>query len=436
MSTYSSTTRAVLRLHLSDPLFRQSYFLLVSTALSALSGFLFWFAAAHVANAGAVGRAAALTSAVSLLSYLTSFGLPYGILRHGSDDRGLRSIVGFTIPFTIATSVVASVVFAAGARWWARDLQAVLGGVLGVAFFALANASGALLVVLDNLSAARRAAQYAALRGLVVAVGKLALLGLLASAGARGIFGALFTPVIAAVGVFVLVPRLAALASARGCLAWTPELRRYLSFSFRAYPASLLGGAPQFFLPLIVLATAGASRTAYFYVSWSFVSVLLLLPNAVSNVSLSEGSRSEAREVARRARLLALAIAVPVALALWAAASLILRIYGSDYAHGGAPALRLLAASLVPWTFMVVDLSLLRAQDRHVTLTVSTGVFAVATLSFPLLLGFVYGVNGISAGWTIGVTLSAVIVAVLVRARRPRVLRGAVSAGQLEEGAA
>ena len=66
-------------------LMEQSFLLTLSTGISAAGGFVAWSLAAHVAAPHAVGVAACLFASCSLLSYLTSLALPYGLLRYASN---------------------------------------------------------------------------------------------------------------------------------------------------------------------------------------------------------------------------------------------------------------------------------------------------------------------------------------------------------------
>src|SRR4051812_27118300 len=97
--------RRQLRDHLRDPLYRNSYFLMASAGLNATTGFAFWLLVAHLTSTRNVGIAAGIVSAVAFLSYLTSLGLPVGLLRHlpsGEDD--LSAMVNVTFAISAATS--------------------------------------------------------------------------------------------------------------------------------------------------------------------------------------------------------------------------------------------------------------------------------------------------------------------------------------------
>src|SRR5215212_7922250 len=78
--------------HWADPLYRQSYLMLASTGVAAVTGLLFWVVAARRAEPAVVGTAAGLFAANAFLSYLTGFGLPYAMLRFGQRPDPAASV--------------------------------------------------------------------------------------------------------------------------------------------------------------------------------------------------------------------------------------------------------------------------------------------------------------------------------------------------------
>jgi hypothetical protein len=76
--------------HWADPLYRQSYLMLASTGVSAVTGLLFWVVAARRPSPPCSARPPVCSPANSFLSYLTGFGLPYAMLRFGGSDRSRR----------------------------------------------------------------------------------------------------------------------------------------------------------------------------------------------------------------------------------------------------------------------------------------------------------------------------------------------------------
>jgi len=67
-----------LKKHLSDPLFKNAYFLMFSSLTSAGSGFFFWLIAARFYSTTDIGLASAMISAMGLISMLSLLGIAKG----------------------------------------------------------------------------------------------------------------------------------------------------------------------------------------------------------------------------------------------------------------------------------------------------------------------------------------------------------------------
>ena len=70
-----------LKQHLSDPLFKNAYFLMFSSLTSAVSGFFFWLIAARFYSTEDVGLATAIIAAMSLISMLSLLGFDISLVR-------------------------------------------------------------------------------------------------------------------------------------------------------------------------------------------------------------------------------------------------------------------------------------------------------------------------------------------------------------------
>ncbi|MCK4736330.1 MAG: oligosaccharide flippase family protein [Methanophagales archaeon] len=70
-----------LKQHLNDPLYKNSFFLVLSRVFNVACGFFFWMLAARLYSINDVGLATALISSSGLLILLTRFGLDQSIIR-------------------------------------------------------------------------------------------------------------------------------------------------------------------------------------------------------------------------------------------------------------------------------------------------------------------------------------------------------------------
>lgn len=404
----SSNARERLSNHVAQPLYRNSYWLIVSNGLGAATGFVFWLLAARLATAAEVGQAAGLFSAVLFLSYLTSLGLPYGVLRFAGVGDDLSAVINTGLFVSALTSVIASLAFVAGARLWAPELTGPLSGLGAVLIFATLNAASGVATLLDAIATGQRSAQHVALRRLL-GVTKLPLLLLLAASGAVGIYTASLLPVV--VGSVASVAALPWMVRGyrRTFTASAGIVRRFFTFSLETFPASLLSGAPPFILPLFALGILGPVNTAYFYIAWSVASVLMLIPTFIAQVSLSEGSRGDLTTVARRSRRFALGLVLPAVACVVVLAGPVLRLYGQEYAAHGTHALQVLAMSAIPWAVVAIKLSVLRAAERAREVLLLSAIFALGSLAAAGGLGTVLGLPGLAIGWTAGVSAAAVL---------------------------
>jgi O-antigen/teichoic acid export membrane protein len=394
-----------LRTRFRDPLYRQSSLVLVATGLSAGTGLLFWIIAARIAPPRQVGLGVGYFAATSFLSYVTSFALPYGLLRFGASVQvGPAANAAFW--FSAVTSVIAAVVFVGGASIWSPELAPLLHTPLHIVVFCIFNGGVAVGLLFDSLFIARRRAELAVARAAVAGIGKLILLPLIGRSG-LGIAVAVLAPVVCATLLaWLFLPAL--LPGHRNYpIGWDNRSRLLFSFSVRTFPATLLAGAPPFLLPLLVLGTLGPRVTAYFYVAWNIAFVLQLVPNVISQPTLSEGSAGGTRVVERALRF-SLAITVVAVVVVVAGASIIMRLYGPVYVAHGTSALRLFALAAIPACFVSVAGAMLRVENRHLWVTALNGAFCIVALGLAGLGGYALGLIGVAAGWTAGSALAGV----------------------------
>jgi len=70
-----------LRKQIKDPLFKNSLFIILSSAESAIFGFFFWFLAAKLYTAEAIGIATAMITSLGLLNSISRLGFDQSIIR-------------------------------------------------------------------------------------------------------------------------------------------------------------------------------------------------------------------------------------------------------------------------------------------------------------------------------------------------------------------
>lgn len=359
---------------------RGSAWVLAGVAVGATSGALFWLLAARSVDDGSVGRASAMFTSVLFVNYATTLGLPIAVAAFAADrssDAGAR--FSWAIVLTAASSSVGGFVYLLAVAPDAREVLFRWSEPGGLAVFALI-ATGAAIAVLDDvrLMAARRWG-WVLVRSAGVGLVRIPLLPLNPGLPDDTWLFLLSAGVLAFSGFagLALLPRLTGLRpSLRRPPAGTGRAARYAAVN---YASMLASNAPAFVLPVLVLLHVGAEENARFFVAWSIVSVVFLVPQNVGNVLVVEGHRGHDLAGPVRASLAVATATMALCLAgTLVVGRAVLAVYGDGYAEAAGTLRGLMVAGL-PWA--VTSTGLGWARVRHdtaatigITLTLASAV--------------------------------------------------------------
>jgi O-antigen/teichoic acid export membrane protein len=222
-----------------------------------------------------------------------------------------------------------------------------------------------------------------------------------------------------------------------GSLRWArprhlAQVARYAGVNWLA---SLASQAPQFVLPLVVAQSVASAVNANFFLAWTVTGLVFLVPAAIAQVLLVEGSK-DAEDTAsatpgqpdpRRARE-ALLFSLGLASVAWFAAftlgAVVTFIFGDAYRSTARLLPGLLLAG-IPWAITSVRLSEARVRRDQVatvaiTLTLGLGILVPTLLFVPTQRSTLAA----SRSWLAG-NLAAAVVAVLAHERARRSMAAA-----------
>jgi len=409
---------------LNNSLLRNSLFIMITTVINSIFGFIFWLVAAHLFSAHVVGVTAALVSASTIVVLLSTLGV-CGMLIQSMPKQ--KSAEGWSITFWagIATAVILSLALACGTIFvlplFVRELDA-LHRVSYAALFVVTTVAGTVAIILDNVFIAERAAGNMVIRNTVAAASKflvVMLLMLLVGSRALNLLGAWAAASVigAGFGAFLLIRSMNPLPPSRAAAL----IKTALGLRSRLGGNQLIGmgGALlPYVIPLLVTERLSPSDNAYFYTTWMMAGIFLIISPAVSLSLFAEGAHSS-HELIRKARA-ALgvigAIIAPCLIGVFLAGGIMLSAFGPAYEHHGVGLLRIALVASFPDAVTNVYVAILRVQGRlavAATLNVSMGVGIVA-LSWLFLPAL-----GISAvGWAFLVMQSCGCIFVAIDLRR------------------
>jgi O-antigen/teichoic acid export membrane protein len=406
--------RAAERLR-QNHLVRNSMFLLLSSALQAGLGFVFWILSARLFSVGEVGRATSLISATTLIAFVGLLGLNTTLTRHlpTSPDRDTMATVAILLVAVCAGLLALGYAFAVPTV--APKLAFLTSKPLFVVGFVVLSAAAAVNLVTDAIFiAARRAGNNALVDGGVGGVSKVAFVMALSGTGAYGLFSASAGGfAAAAIARLVLIgtqlhyrPRL------KGALA---VMRPLLRFSATNYLGNVFNLLPTLVVPLVVFVRLGPSDAAFYFVAFQVANLLYAGAYAVEQNFLAEGAHGEERLTVlmlRAAKVLAV-LSVPACIAVAVAAPWLLLLFGHSYASHGAEALRLMAIAAIPVAAQNWLVTVLRLAGQLVALTVCNAVYAAAICGLVWVLA-PRGLAMVGEAWFVGAMAGVLTGGVLV----------------------
>ena len=165
---------------LEGPIVRNAASLYGATIITSLLGFIYWFVAARLVPAEAVGIASALQSAAQFLAYFCVIGLNTLVISElSADKQRARSLILTAVATVGVVSLVLSALVAVGLRDVSSAIREGVHGPVGLLVFALLSCLTTVLLVLDDACIGLLRGDLQLKRNAVFAVSKLALLPLL-----------------------------------------------------------------------------------------------------------------------------------------------------------------------------------------------------------------------------------------------------------------
>lgn len=382
---------------------RNSLFLMASAGLTAGIGFLFWALVAHLYSSTQIGLATTLLSAVSLISYLSTFGFGNTMIRFQARGPARHRQVSVMLALVALASFVLSTGYALAVKLISPDLAFIHDKpvyalvLIAICVFATVN------LVTDSVFLAARRAEYNTLvDGIVQSLAKLAIPMFVVGMGAMGIVAASGTGYVVAtlLSLILMYRKLGFRFSFR--LGGT-RIRETASYSATTHFSSLLNLIPQLALPIITLRWLGPDNVTYYYLGSQIAALLSTGSYAIGDALFSEGAHDpEAlRSLMKRSAKIMAAVMVPGVAAVIAVREPLLALFGSKYPGHAQGLLTVLALGALAVAFHTWAASALRITGRMKPLLGSNVVYLVATLA--LALGFAHqGLLWIGWAWALG----------------------------------
>jgi len=396
------------------PLYSNAFYLMLSTAISAILGFLFWIIVAKFYTEAEVGLASAIISSICLLSSLGLVGLTFSLIRFLPHAEKPQELINTCFTLSGLVSMVLAGIFIAGLGWWSPALAFIRESVA----FSLAFVAFVLLWTLsyfiDVTFIARRRVGFVLSKNIIISLLRIPLpILLVAFFHTFGIVASWGVAVIVAVAIslFLFLPKV------QNGYKPVPALKLNLikgiwRYSGANYLAELLSVAPSTLFPIMVVNRLSAESNAYFYIAWMVAALLSAIPLAVSQSLFAEGSHFEEKlgENVGKSLKFTFLLLIPAVILFVFGGKWLLLAFGQTYSSHALSLLRILAISSLPLGINCIYTSILRVTNRIKELAGIWAFVALATILTSYLILPTTGIIGIGYVWLVAHSLVALYI--------------------------
>ena len=399
----------------SEELFRNSLYLMLSTATMALFGFVFWLLVAHLYLPAQLGVAATLIASMNFITHFSLLGLNSTFLRFLPRSKNRNQQIDTGLIVVGIGAMVAAGLFVLFAPHFAPKLGILHRNILFGLGFILLCVGAAVNLITDSIFIAYRSAGYnLVIDGFIGSSIQLLLPIALVGLGAYGIFAAQGSAAFAAmiVSIAVLMRLFHYQPRFKINVSVLHDIKRYSSAS---YIASLLAVLPTIILPIIILDKLGAAPAGYYYLAFMMANLLFAIAYAVAQSLFTEGSYGERRlrALVKRSAFFLAAIMIPASLLLAALGTFVLNIFGRTYGAHSHQVIMVLAAAGPFVAANALGNVILSIRKQLKALVFVNLIYALIICTFALAYAH-KGLAWVAGAWLIGYAVSDVVIFGLV----------------------
>lgn len=371
----------------------------------------FWFLAAKIYNAEAIGMATAMISSISLLNSISRFGFDQSMIRFipGMDKNRIFWTSAF---FTTLISSILGLIFISLVEFFSPSLIAIKKVfplyILFLVFCSISSTISSCFIAMRK--AELDFAQKMFLGSRILLLIPLAFLGT---------FGILFS-----VGFAYLI----AIVFSLSFLILKLDLRfngvdkKFLKdsigFSIGNHVANLLGTMPSMLMPIIILNILGAEQNAIYYIAYTIGAFLFVIPGSFNISLFVEGSHGEPmRTKTLKSTLGIYSLLLPAVIGIIFLGEYLLTFLGKRY-ESGLLLLRVFALTSLFAPLIGTYTTIKRVQKDLKGLIAMNLLLSVLLISTSYLLIRLHGINGVGYAWIFSYAFCSILVILIAKRNR------------------
>jgi O-antigen/teichoic acid export membrane protein len=398
---------------INEPIFVNSFIILVNSIIGSVLSLLFWVVAAHITSAYIIGLSTAVISLASLILNISRFGMDLGFIRFYPLSNNKSKLYSNNILVTLFISVFLSFIFIIFIQFFSPSLVFLQKPIFLITFI-LYIILNSIYLSQNTAMIAKRIPYVAVIQNVIFGI-RIPILIIIISLGTLGIIssidiGYLLTIIISS---YILSRN-----DLNLLLSFDfKEFMNIIKFSLGNYLASLLSIAPISIVPLIVINMLGAEKNAYFYMAYSIASILFIIPSSISMSLLVEGSHNInlKKNIMNLILINFLLMAISI-IVVFIFGDKILLLFSKEYSDQAFTLLKLLALSSLFSSIISMYISIKNIQMLIINVIFINFIYSTLLLIFSYLLIARYNLEGIGYAWLLASFLvSAFIVIVTIK---------------------
>ncbi len=380
--------------------------LYATTAITALLGFVYWWAAARWFPPESIGMAAAIISVMMLLGRICMLGLgTLLIIELPRQPDKAESLISTALTVVGVVGGCVGLLFAYLAPYVLPAFRPLKTNIEDVAIFAMGVSLTSITMVLDQALIGLLRGGQQLWRNTLFAISKLAALVVicfwLSSRGWMSIYATWIFGSIVSLGVLVIPIVSKKQWSVRGYLPQWELLRKLRMQALQHHFFNLTLGISVTFLPVLVTVLLSVKVNAWFYVSWQIASLVFGVPFVLATV-LQAWSSAQVSTLAYKARAtirIAFVVIVLANCVLQFAAEPILSLFGSLYAAQASWSLHILLLASFPIIIRNHYIAICRVHNKVGYALLTMIPVVLLELGAAALGAHLAGLVGLSIGW-------------------------------------
>lgn len=393
----------------SDSLYRNSIYIMLSTAIMSFFGFFFWIINARIYTPDQIGIATTMISVSGLIASFSQLGYNSAIIRYLPNYKDKNLLINNVVIMLTSIAIIIATIYVINIHIFSPKLLFIRESLPLAIFVIFSFVIAALNNFSDSIFVAYRRSIFVLIYNTLQSVFKITLAMTLFSFGSLGIY-------IAFSGGFTLALILTfTFLSIFFQYRFTfrlnfSVLKEIGKFSIGNYIANIIGGLPGFLLPIIITNQLDPKFTAYYYMPMMMANFLYIIPQAITRSLFAEGSHDEkglSIFLKKSLKINALFL-LPSLIIFFFFGKYILLAFGSNYVEGGNIFLRYLAISSI---FISINsvIGIIMSIKHKLKEIIVINVIVVGTM-FGLVYVFIdRGLPGIGLAWLLGQALMSTI---------------------------